>query len=78
MAVLVVGSGVGGVRRGADDAIARPDPQSGPDPDAVDPDDAGSDDAGSDDEDRHATLDGPNGDTEGGSGDDDRARSANG
>ena len=60
-------------RRGADDAIARPDPQSGPDPDAVDPDDAGSDD-----EDRHATLDGPNGDTEGGSGDDDRARSANG
>ena len=62
-------------RRGADDAIARPDPQSdaiavGPAPDPAD--------AGSDDEDRHATLDGPNGDTEGGSGDDDRARSANG
>ena len=52
-------------RRGADDAIA-----VGPAPDPAD--------AGSDDEDRHATLDGPNGDTEGGSGDDDRARSANG
>ena len=51
--------------RGADDAIA-----VGPAPDPAD--------AGSDDEDRHATLDGPNGDTEGGSGDDDRARSANG
>ena len=52
-------------RRGADDAIA-----VGPAPDPAD--------AGSADEDRHATLDGPNGDTEGGSGDDDRARSANG
>ena len=52
-------------RHGADDAIA-----VGPAPDPAD--------AGSDDEDRHATLDGPNGDTEGGSGDDDRARSANG
>ena len=52
-------------RRGADVAIA-----VGPAPDPAD--------AGSDDEDRHATLDGPNGDTEGGSGDDDRARSANG
>ena len=52
-------------RRRADDAIA-----VGPAPDPAD--------AGSDDEDRHATLDGPNGDTEGGSGDDDRARSANG
>ena len=52
-------------RRGADDAIA-----VGPAPDPAA--------AGSDDEDRHATLDGPNGDTEGGSGDDDRARSANG
>ncbi|MFC2359439.1 MAG: prolipoprotein diacylglyceryl transferase family protein, partial [Actinomyces dentalis] len=53
-------------RRGADDAVARRRPEPAPA------------DAGSDDEDRHATLDGPNGDTEGGSGDDDRARSANG
>ena len=66
---LVVRVGLGGcgaaARRGADAAIA-----VGPAPDPAD--------AGSDDEDRHATLDGPNGDTEGGSGDDDRARSANG
>lgn len=55
-------------RRGADDAVARRGPESGPEPGAV----------GSDDEDQDATLDGPNGDTEGGSGDDDRARSANG
>ena len=52
-------------RRGAAAALA-----GAPAPDPAD--------AGSDDEDRHATLDGPNGDTEGGSGDDDRARSANG
>ncbi len=67
MMVFVVGV-VGFVAaggRGAEDAIA-----VGPAPDPAD--------AGSDDEDRHATLDGPNGDTEGGSGDDDRARSANG
>ena len=65
-------------RRGADDAIARPDPQSGPDPDAVDPDDAGSDDAGSDDEDRQATPEGPHGDTAGTPGDADRVRGGNG
>ena len=50
-------------RRGADDAIAR----RGPEPDAV----------GSDDEDQDATLEGPHGDTDGGSGDDDRARDGN-
>ena len=65
-------------RRGADDAIARPDPQSGPDPDAVDPDDAGSDDAGSDDEDRQATPEGPHGDTAGTPGDADRVQGGNG
>ena len=65
-------------RRGADDAIARPDPQSGPDPDAVDPDDAGSDDAGSDDEDRQATPEGPHGDTAGSLGDADRVQGGNG
>ena len=65
-------------RRGADDAIARPDPQSGPDPDAVDPDDAGSDDAGSDDEDRQVTPEGPHGDTAGTPGDADRVRGGNG
>ena len=67
MIVFLVGlvGFVAASRRGADDAIA-----VGPAPDPAD--------AGSDDEDRHATLDGPNGDTEGGSGDDDRARSANG
>ena len=55
-------------RRGADDAIARPDPQSGPDPDAVDPDD----------EDRQATPEGPHGDTAGTPGDADRVRGGNG
>ena len=70
-------------RRGADDAIARPDPQSGPDPDAVDPDavdpdDVGSDDAGSDDEDRQVTPEGPHGDTAGTPGDADRVRGSNG
>jgi len=55
-------------RRGADDAIARPDPQSGPDPDAVDPDD----------EDRQVTPEGPHGDTAGTPGDADRVRGGNG
>lgn len=55
-------------RRGADDAIARPDPQSGPDPDAVDPDD----------EDRQATPEGPHGDTAGTPGDADRVQGGNG
>ena len=55
-------------RRGADDAIARPDPQSGPDPDAVDPDD----------EDRQATPEGPHGDTAGSLGDADRVQGGNG
>ena len=55
-------------RRGADDAIARPDPQSGPDPDAVDPDD----------EDRQVTPEGPHGDTAGTPGDADRVRGSNG
>ena len=50
-------------RRGADDAIARRSPE----PDAV----------GSDDEDQDATLEGPHGDTDGGPGDDDRARDGN-
>ena len=54
-------------QRGADDAIARRGPESGPEPDAV----------GSDDEDQDATLEGPHGDTDGGSGDDDRARDGN-
>ena len=52
-------------RRGADDAIA-----VGPAPDPAD--------AGSDDEDQDATLEGPHGDTERGSDDDDRARGGNG
>ena len=55
-------------RRGADDAIARPDPQSGPDPDAVDPDA----------EDRQVTPEGPHGDTAGTPGDADRVRGGNG
>lgn len=55
-------------RRGADDAIARPDPQSGPDPDVVDPDD----------EDHQATPEGPHGDTAGTPGDADRVRGGNG
>ena len=55
-------------RRGADDAIARPDPQSGPDSDAVDPDD----------EDRQVTPEGPHGDTAGTPGDADRVRGGNG
>ena len=55
-------------RRGADDAIARPDPQSGPDPDVVDPDD----------EDRQVTPEGPHGDTAGTPGDADRVQGGNG
>ena len=55
-------------RRGADDAIARPDPKSGPDPDVVDPDD----------EDHQATPEGPHGDTAGTPGDADRVRGGNG
>ena len=51
-------------RRGADDAVARRGPESGPEPGAV----------GSDDEDQDATLEGPHGDTERGSDDDDQAR----
>ena len=60
-------------RRGADDAIARPDPQSGPDPDAVDPDAVDPDD-----EDRQATPEGPHGDTAGTPGDADRVQGGNG
>ena len=60
-------------RRGADDAIARPDPQSGPDPAAVDPDAVDPDD-----EDRQATPEGPHGDTAGTPGDADRVRGGNG
>lgn len=55
-------------RRGADDAVARRGPESGPEPGAV----------GSDDDDQDATLEGPHGDTERGSDDDDRARGGNG
>ena len=60
-------------RRGADDAIARRDPQSGPDPDAVDPDAVDPDD-----EDRQVTPEGPHGDTAGTPGDADRVRGGNG
>ena len=69
MIVFLVGlvGFVAASRRGADDAIARRGPESGPEPDAV----------GSDDEDQDATLEGPHGDTDGGSGDDDRARDGN-
>ena len=69
MIVFLVGlvGFVAASRRGADDAIARRGPESGPEPDAV----------GSDDEDQDATLEGPHGDTDGGPGDDDRARDGN-
>lgn len=54
-------------RRGADDAIARRAPGSGP----------GSGADGSDDEDQDAAPEGPHGDTDGGPGDADRVRDGN-
>lgn len=58
-------------RRGADDAVARRRPEPAP---AVGPDSAPE----PGDEDQDATLEGPHGDTERGSDDDDRARGGNG